>query len=173
MTQQAQLAQTITQALALAMFFAVVGPLAGLAGFLSVLLGASIIGFLTGVSSHAAQNFAMIMMLAVIGIPFAYFYGFLPSVAAGILIGLLRLRMMRVPWYLALLIGLCIGAVFTIAYRHDMILGYPGEYGRWADHLLNVFPCVAATMICWAIVRNWFVPPRVEQASSPNEAQSK
>jgi hypothetical protein len=156
-----------------AISFGIIGPLVGLAAFMIVLLLFSAVGLLAGTGSVTAQGFLKMIMLGMAAIPFAYYYGFYPSVAAGILIGLLGLRMRPVPWYLALLVGLCVGTVFTIAYRKDMILGWVGPAGSWADHLLTVFPCLAATMVCWAIVRNWFLAGRARQGVSPDGAKTK
>ena len=157
----------------IAIFFGIVGPLVGLAGFMTVLLLFSAVGIFSSAGSFTPQGFLKMMMLGVAAIPFAYHYGFYPSVAAGILIGLFRLRMRRVPWYLALVVALCIGAAFSIAYRRDMILGWVGPAGSWADHLLSAFPCVVATMVCWAAVRNWFVPRYAVRGAPPDEAKTE
>lgn len=157
----------------IAFFFGLVGPLVGLVCFMIVILLFSAIGILSSTGSVTAQGFLKMMMLGLFAIPFAYHYGFYPSVAAGILIGLLSLRMRRVPWYLALVIGLLVGTAFTIAYRKDMILGWVGPAGSWADHLLTVFPCLTATMVCWAAVRNWFVPQYAVSGAPPDEARTK
>jgi len=157
----------------IAITFGIIGPLVGLAAFMIVLLLFSAVGILAGSGSVTAQGFLKMTMLGIAAIPFAYYYGFYPSVAAGILIGLLGLRVQRVPWYLALLVGLCVGTAFTIAYRKDMILGWVGPAGSWADHLLTVLPCVASAMVCWAVVRNWFVPRHAKQGVPPAGAKTK
>jgi len=161
------------QLIIIAFFFGIVGPLIGLACFMIVLLLFSAVGIFAGIGSITAEGFLTMTMLGVAAIPFAYYYGFYPSVAAGVLIGLLGLRMRRVPWYLALLIGLCIGIVFTIVYREDLILGWVGPAGSWADHMLTVFPCLAVAMVCWAVVRNWFVPGHAKQGVPPDGAKTK
>jgi hypothetical protein len=176
MTQSAPEATDVPRAaqpFIIALFFGVVGPLIGLACFMIVLVLFSAVGILSNPGSITAQGFMKMIMLGVAAIPFAYHYGFYPSVAAGILIGLLSLRARRVPWYLALVIGLLVGTAFTIAYRKDMILGWVGPAGSWADHLLTVFPCLTATMVCWAAVRNWFVPQYAMPGAPPDEARTK
>ena len=161
------------QPVIIAITFGIIGPLAGLAAFMTVVLLFSAVGVLAGTGSVTAEGFLKMTMLGMAAIPFAYYYGFYPSFAAGILIGLLRLRMRRVPWYLALLVGLCVGIVFTIVYRRDMILGWVGPAGSWADLLLTVFPCLVATMVCWAIVRNWFAPRHAKQGAQQDGVKTK
>ncbi len=136
-------------------FFAFVGPLVTLFCLAGLIAAGAISNHFSGTGHGLVHDLTQAAKFALVGIPFAYMFGLIPAFVAGVFVGSLRLVVNPVPWYDALVIGLFVGAAFAFIYRHDFILGGPS--GRIADYVLNALFCVVPTMICWAMVRNWFV----------------
>jgi hypothetical protein len=152
-TVQPQSEQPDLRLLAIVVVFAVVGPPIGGAVFF---LSLGIIGALFADSGPSGLEVVTRMAgLAVGGIVFSYLFGFIPAIAAGMLIAVLQLCMTRVPWYAVLVVGLCVGAGFSNFFGSSMVVQVGLPVARPFAYLLNIFTCVASALICWAMVCNW------------------
>jgi hypothetical protein len=139
--------------------FALAGPVFGL---FTLVTG----GFLGSAWSALLANTWRVPLSGVVSmyvnalgaIPFAYLLGAVPAAVAGFLVALCREWMGRAPWWSALTIGIVVGVAFTYFLERPPASS-PAPRAP-ADHgfrLLLVATNVVPTMLCWWIVRNWFV----------------
>jgi hypothetical protein len=144
-------------AVSIVVLFLGLGPFAGLVGFMISFYVIAIIDILNG-AGPSLEKLLNAPTILIIGIPFAYMFGIVPALLAGLSVAIFFGFMRRVPWHLALLIGLCVGAAFSLATGHTLMLGSGRTYRAWDHHLVTVLPCVVATLVCWAAMRRQLAP---------------
>jgi hypothetical protein len=131
--------------------FAIAGPAFGIV----TLVGGTLLA-----NAWRASLFDVMSMFvkALTGLPFAYLLGAVPAAVAGLLVGLCKEWMGRAPWWSALAIGIVVGVAFThFLERPPASSPAPRAPVDHGFRLLLVVTNVVPTMLCWWIVRNWFV----------------
>ena len=160
-TVQPQSEQPDLRLLVIVVVFAVVGPPIGCVVYFPSLGIVGSIGALFADSGPSAVDVMTRMAESAFGgILFSYFFGFIPAIAAGILITVLQFCMTRVPWYAVLIVGFCVGAGFSYVYEMLNTAGGSLPLARPIVYSADIFTCVASTLICWAMIRNWHTVPR-------------
>jgi hypothetical protein len=143
--------------------FAAIGPAIG--GFaLIVMIAASQMGLGTSIG-----DLATIAVFGLIyGVAIAYLVGVVPAAAVGLIVGIWQVFVGRMIWPVALAVGVLAGVIFMVYIERGRTAGSgadtPSLYG------ILVLTCVLPTMLCWAIVRTWYLEPPASSAppGSPN-----
>jgi hypothetical protein len=139
--------------------FAVAGPVFGLFTLVAGAFLASAWSAFLANAWRASLSGVMWMFINAVGaVPFAYLLGAVPAAVAGFLVAICREWMGRAPWWSALAIGIVVGVAFTYFLERPPASSpaprAPVDHGF---RLLLVVTNVVPTMLCWWIVRNWFV----------------
>jgi hypothetical protein len=127
-------------------------------------LGAVIwVGLLAGLSippdwDAAEPGIRWFTMLGLIyAVPMSYFFGAGPAAAAGLVIGTVQSFIGRAGWPLALGTGLMV-AIVVIGPSGQGTLTAPPDESAFPEYLaVMILACLVPTMLCWALVRNWYV----------------
>jgi hypothetical protein len=131
--------------------FAVAGPVFGLLTLVASML-------LPNVWRASLSDVVSVLVSVVTALPFAYLLGAVPAAVAGLLVAVCREWMGRAPWWSALAIGIVVGVAFTyFLERRPVSSPAPPAPVDYTFRLLLVATNVVPTMLCWWIVRNWFV----------------
>jgi hypothetical protein len=128
--------------------FVVVGPLVGTVVFLTA---SAILVVIAGDVPHTGgplQTIAGGFLGGILWSPFGYVFGLKPAVLAGILVGAAQVGYGRLPWPIVILIGAAVGAF-------DIFIGKGEAPLDLFAVVLPVVTCTVATLVCWAVVRNW------------------
>jgi hypothetical protein len=135
--------------------FAVVCPPVAIAAYLG----------LVALSEMAVQRFPSLEYREIVwfallyGIPFGYVLLIWPAALAGLVIARWQAVKGRVRWWLALAIGVVLGAVGQLAFGGGMQSSRGGS-GYWPiQELVPTAAFAVSIMVAWTIVRNWYVSP--------------
>jgi hypothetical protein len=162
MTAAAATGPRVARLISIVLVFMVVGPPVGAMVFMLTVA-------LIGLGARAdLQGLTWVAMFAVIyAVPFSYLIGVGPAAAAGLIVGIRQTYFGRVRWWFALAAGIVVGVGFLLL-TGQPLMRFGDEAGALREHsAVIVLTCLGATMVCWAIVRNWYMaPPRVEGAAS-------
>jgi hypothetical protein len=136
--------------LAIVLVFVLLGPLLGSAVFA---LATAVFGFGWNVRADDAVFITLFTWL--FGAPLAYAVGFLPSVAAGLMIGVRQCFFGRANLLFALATGLVVGAAFLLV---RWLLDAPDKTYAPTFVPIALATCLVPTLVCWMIVRKWYAP---------------
>ncbi len=136
---------------AILLVFVLVGPPVGALGF------ALLISLDAAARQVDLQGLSWLGPLALLyGIPMSYVFGLLPAVAAGLLVGIRRAYFGPVAARHALIVGGLVGLGVALSTgQHQLPIEESGTSLPETGAVL-FFTCLAATMVCWLIVRRWF-----------------
>jgi hypothetical protein len=137
----------------IALVFVAAGPPIG--GFALLLLSASL-SMMIGPSFPGSDLTMPQLGLVLTVIFFSYFFGAGPAALVGLAIGIKQAFFGSTTWRLALLLGLVAGAVFA---ERMGAMNFSG-----VNEALFILTCVIPTMLCWVIVRDWYLPSTTEAA---------
>jgi hypothetical protein len=136
--------------LSIVVIFALLGPPIG-----AIVLFSAIAVMSFGISDPKGTA-AVILFALIYGIIFSYFIGTVPAALAGLAVGLWQTFIGRVPWFVALAIGVVAGLGLA-AFSGEAPSTLDDNAIDWYRPLL-VLVCLVPTMLCWAIVRSWYCP---------------
>ena len=142
----------ILQVLVIVLVFAMVGPPIG-----GVLLLTLLAIVKTGPGTGASDYVTVVFFALIYGSVFAYLFGIIPAALVGLVVGVRQVYFGRVSLLEALGVGLIAGMVFMI------VIFERGPANGSDPYLLRpilVVTCVLPTLVCWLIVRTWFVKPQ-------------
>lgn len=117
-------------------------------------------GFLEIIS--AALLFFLVVLVSILTAPYSYLYGAVPAAAAGLAIGVLRLKYggLNVPIVLA--VGAVVGTIYCLVLPRLPSAEFPkfvAQSGLGAgEYVLLGATCVLATLMCWRFVRSYPLP---------------
>lgn len=146
--------------LAVVAVFALIGPPLGL-----ITLVASA-PFRSGSSLSAVTLAGLWRMIVetISAMPFAYLLGTVPAATAGLVVGACKVSMGRVAWWIPLAIGGIVGLAFLYYIERPGTSPTPPAAPDFGFRVTIIIANVLPTMLCWAIVRNWF-PVRPSRAA--------
>lgn len=132
--------------------FLLVGPPAGALVFMLTvaLMGMGAQADLAGLTWVAL--FAMIYAM-----PLSYLIGAGPALLSGAVVGVRQAYFGRVTWLLALMIGLGVGVAVSVSTAQP-VLPRTGSEDDPAFVPVMIVTCAAATMVCWLVIRGWYLP---------------
>jgi hypothetical protein len=139
--------------------FMVVGPPAGC--FFIFVAGETVGNMLQGAPiSDVLVGILLLVLAAIVAMPYGYVYGIFPAAIAGLLIGMFQLKFGGLNWPLVLTIGICVGVGYSLALGHlpSAIAGkflLPAKLST-PQYVMHSLACVFATFVCWRLVRNWY-----------------
>ena len=90
------------------------------------------------------------------GIPMSYLFGVFPAAIAGLMIGGWQISMGRATWMIALGVGVIVGLGFLFAVGRQPTEEGAKAFEFWEYPPIFLLTCLVPTMLCWAVVRNWF-----------------
>ena len=133
---------------AITLVFVLLGPLLGSAVFS---VATAMYGFGWKVDAYDALFITLFTWL--FGAPMAYAIGFLPAVAAGLVIGIRQCFFGRANLLFAVATGLMVGVVFLSA---RWLFDAPDKTYAPTFLPIAIATCLIPTIACWAIVRKWY-----------------
>jgi hypothetical protein len=136
---------------AIVLVFVLLGPLLGSAVFS---VATAMFGFGWNVGAYDALFITLFTWL--FGAPMAYAVGFLPAVAAGLVIGIRQCFFGRASLLFAIATGLVVGALFLCV---RWLLDVPDKTYAPTFVPIGLATCLLPTIVCWAIVRRWYDVP--------------
>ena len=110
----------------------------------------------------SALWFTLTVLAAIVAAPYCYLYGAVPAAAAGLAIGMLRLKYGGLNVPLVLAVGAVVGVIYPLALPRLPSAEFPefvalSGLGAGEYVLLGV-TCVLATLTCWRFVRSYPLP---------------
>lgn len=146
----------VRRCLAVVLIFVAIGPLIG--GI--VLIYGSEIARLRSAAEFWAVTRKFADATALI-VGMSYVLGTIPAAAAGLLVGIRQAFYGKVTWSMALGCGLVVGIAFVLVVV--TVARNSGEASLFsAPSALMLAVCAMSTMVCWAVVRLWYLvaPPK-------------
>jgi hypothetical protein len=101
------------------------------------------------------------VLVPVIAMPYSYIYGAVPAAAAGLAIGIPRMKYGRLNVPLVLAVGACVGIIYCLTLRHrPSEAGFPFNVGSLSSLGAGEYPllgltCMFATLLCWRFLRSY------------------
>ena len=148
------LAARIGRLIAIVLVFVVLGPP----------LGAVIwVALVTGIGmppewDAADQGLRWLTLLGLAyAVPMSYFFGAAPAAAAGLVIGITQSFVGRAGWPLALGTGLVVAIVVLERSGQEIFVRTPDQSPFPEYPAVMILACLIPTLLCWALVRNWYV----------------
>ena len=152
------LASRIGRLIAVVLVFVVLGPPLGAVIWVALLAGLS----LPPDWDAAAPGFTWFTVLGLIyAVPMSYFFGAAPAAAAGLVIGTVQSFIGRAGWPLALGTGLVVAVVVIERSGQGTFAATPDQSPFPEYPAVMILACLVPTMLCWVLVRSWYVarPP--------------
>jgi hypothetical protein len=150
------MATRLLRVVLIGLIFALVGPLIGGVTVIMMLAAVSM-----GPGASPADLMTALLFSLIYGIAFAYLLGIVPAALVGLILGIRQVFFGRVSWGEALGLGLVAGMIFMILIARSPS---PDTAPSVLVQPILVLACVIPTMVCWAIVRSWFVKPPAPSA---------
>jgi hypothetical protein len=140
-----------------------------------VLIGPPLGAFLLFLTIGAMQllgsdpkGLAWVALFAIIyAVPLSYLFGAIPAAAAGLMIGIWQVFVGRTTWLIAAGVGVIVGAAVLYSGDAGSFDAAPDEHDFRAYPPLMVLTCVAATVLCWLVVRNWYAAKAGTSGNNP------
>jgi hypothetical protein len=155
-------AARIGRLLAIVLVFVVLAPLIGAVIWVALVAG---IGLPPEWDVSDPDRHWLTLLGLIYAVPMSYYFGAAPAAVGGLVIGFWQTFIGRSGWPLAL------GTSLVVA---TLVLERSGQGPSAATPDQNPFPefpavmilaCLVATLMCWALVRNWyFASPSTEAA---------
>jgi hypothetical protein len=141
---------SIVQVAAIILLFILVGPPLG--GVFGVMLAT-----LSTISSGSSPKFGDFLMGLIMGPLLSYIIGAVPAAVAGLTIGIKQVYFAGAGWRFALGVGALVGIALVIYVgKPDAGKPWPGA-GYWLAGGGYLVATTFATLICWSIVKSWFL----------------
>jgi hypothetical protein len=107
----------------------------------------------------SALLFVFLVLVSIVAAPYSYLYGAAPAAAAGLAIGMLRLRYGVLNAPLVLAVGAVVGVIYPLALPRLPSAEFPkfvalSGLGA-AEYVLLSVTCVLATLTCWRFIRSY------------------
>ena len=141
----------IKRLLAILIVFVLVGPPVGAMVFMVTV---ALVGLKQNVDLQGLVWVAFFAMIY--GVPIGYLIGLWPAAAAGLLVGIRQAFFGRIPWWLAVAMGVLVGVGFQVSTGQPVIPADDATVGMREQGPIMIITCLASTMVCWSIVRSWY-----------------
>lgn len=147
------LSQRLRRVLAVMLVFFLVGPPVGAMVFM---LATAVVGL--GVKTDLSSLLLVGAFSMIYAVPLSYLVGAGPALMTGAGIGLWLAFLGRMTWHFAVLAGLIAGMVLLSMSGSP---GFPPQNELFNAPAVPVMlaTCAVPTLICWAIVREWYLAP--------------
>jgi hypothetical protein len=105
----------------------------------------------------------LMVPISILAAPYSYLYGAAPAAAAGLAIGMLRLKYGGLNVPLVLAVGAVVGVIYCLALPRLPSGSFPikvaAKSGLGAgEYVLLGVTCVLATLTCWRFLRSYPLP---------------
>jgi hypothetical protein len=146
-------ATRIGRLIAIVLVFVVLGPPLG-----AVIWVALVTGIGMGPEWEVADpGLSWLTLLALVyAVPMSYFFGAAPAAGAGLLIGITQSFIGRAGWPLALATGLAVAIVVLERSGQGTLAATPDQSPFPEYPAVMILACLIPTLLCWALVRNWY-----------------
>jgi hypothetical protein len=143
----------IGRLIAIVIVFVVIAPPVGALVLVGLVEGLDRYGY--GELDGSDRNWVTLVDL-VLAVPVSYWYGTAPAAAAGLVIGIRQSFFGRATWPLPLATGFIVAlVVLERSGRHPFTV-MPDDRSFPASAIV-MLACLVATMVCWGLVRSWYV----------------
>jgi hypothetical protein len=153
--------------MAVVIVFVVIGPPVGALVLVGLVESTGIYGY--GELDRSDRSWVTIFDL-IYAVPVSYWVGAAPAAAAALAIGIRQAFFGRATWPMALATGLIVGIVVLDRSGRQPFADLTGDHPFPASSAIVVLACLAATMVCWVLVRPWYVAPRPAAERSSMES---
>jgi hypothetical protein len=156
-------AARIGRLIAIVLVFVVLGPPIGAVIWVALLTG---IGMPPEWDAAAGDLHWLTLLGLVYAVPMSYFFGAAPAAVAGLLIGITQSFIGRAGWPLGLGARLVVAVVVLERSGQASFAEAPDQSPFPEYPAATILACLGATLLCWALVRNWyFAPPTATDAT--------
>ena len=151
----------VWRVVAIMWIFLIVGPPVGTIFFM---LATALLGMVKGADLAGLSWVALLALIY--GLPFGYFIGVWPAAATGLAIGIRQVYFGGARLWFAVLAAILISIGFLLATGQSVWVKAGDETSFPEYSVLMIVTCVVATLLCWTIVRGWYLgTSRAERAS--------
>jgi hypothetical protein len=157
-------AARIGRLIAIVLVFVVLGPPIGAVIWVALVTG---IG-MPPEWDMAEPSLSWLTLLGLVyAVPMSYFFGAAPAAGAGLLIGITQSFIGRVGWPLALGTGLVVAIVVLERSGQGPLAASPDQNPFPEYPAVMILACLIPTLLCWALVRNWYFAPPIARDVAP------
>ena len=155
----------IGRLLAIVIVFVVLGPPIG---------ALVLVGLVEGIGGYgefdSSDRHWLTLLDLIAAVPVSYWYGTGPAALAALAIGIRQSFFGRATWPMALAVGLLVAIVVLDRSGGYPFGGRPTDQPFPASSAIVMLACTAATMLCWGLVRHWYVSPPAAPAERSMES---
>jgi len=139
--------------IAVVIVFVVIGPPVGA---LALVLLVESLGHYGNPDIEGFDRHWVTLLDLVLAVPVSYWYGTMPAAAAALVIGIRQAFFGRATWPMALATGFIV-ALAVLARSGQRPVAAMAEGRAFPESAIVMLACLVATMVCWGLVRGWYV----------------
>jgi hypothetical protein len=158
------MAARVGRLIAIVLVFVVLGPPLGAVIWVALVTG---VGMLPEWDAADPGLRWLTVLGLVYAVPMSYFFGAAPAAAAGLVIGITQSFVGRAGWPLALGTGLVVAIVVLERSGQATFAGTPDQSPFPEYPAVMILACLIPTLMCWALVRNWYFAPPLSTDAAP------
>jgi hypothetical protein len=155
-------AARIGQLIAIVLVFVVLAPLIGAVIWVALVAG---IGLPPEWEVAGPDRHWLTLLGLIYAVPMSYYFGAAPAAAAGLVIGVMQSFVGRAGWPLALGTGLVVAIVVLDRSGQGTLAETPDQSPFPEYPAVMILACLIPTLLCWALVRNWYFAPSSGEAA--------
>jgi hypothetical protein len=157
-------AARIGRLIAIVLVFVVLAPLIGALIWVALLAG---IGLPPEWEVTEADRHWVTALGLIYAVPMSYYFGAAPAAAGGLVIGFWQAFVGRAGWPLALGTGLVVAIAVLDRSGQGAFVAAP-ERSPYPEYpAVVILACLIPTLLCWGLVRNWYVAPTMSRGAAP------
>jgi hypothetical protein len=157
-------AARIGRLIAIVLVFVLLAPLFGALIWVALVAG---IGLPRDWDAADPDYHWLTLLGLIYAVPMSYYVGAAPAAGAGLLIGITQSFIGRAGWPLALGTGLVAAIVVLERSGQSTLAASPGDNPFPEYPAVMILACLIPTLLCWALVRNWYFAPPSATDTAP------
>jgi hypothetical protein len=157
-------AARIGRLIAIVLVFVMLAPLIGALIWVALVAGIGVPPEweVTGADRHWVTVLGLIY-----AVPMSYYFGAAPAAAGGLVIGFWQFFVGRAGWPLALGTGLVVAIMVLDRSGQGAFVAAPDQSPFPEYPAVMILACLIPTLLCWGLVRNWYVAPALPRGAAP------
>jgi hypothetical protein len=164
MTARPGPAARIGRLIAVVLVFVLLAPPIGALIWVALLAG---IGLPPEWEVMEADRHLVVGLGLIYAVPMSYYFGAAPAAAGGLVIGFWQSFVGRAGWPLALGTGLVVAIAVLDRSGQGAFMATPDQSPFPEYPAVVILACLIPILLCWGLVRSWYVAPAVSQGAAP------
>jgi hypothetical protein len=157
-------AARVGRLIAIVLVFVLLAPLIGALIWVALVAG---IGLPPDPDVTGADRDWVTVLGLIYAVPMSYYFGAVPAAAGGLVIGFWQSFVGRAGWPLALGTGLVVAIVVLDRSGQSAFVARPDRSPFPEYPAVMILACLIPTLLCWGLVRNWYVAPALPRGAAP------